>query len=198
MDNLKNVLAGFKTILSDLMDTKIADIKVDTTALMDKATYVANSDTSAVNKSIYANTAGEVNGLNTAPIFSVYGIDQDGNKGFYSFPVSSAQGDTFSRNLLNVTAGTIYSIPLADEREYYDLICQAYEFVQSDQNVLSLLKTFDNTQNTNFDYSDDGISFTNGMQIKKEYPLSISTNSDNLFESEVITKSDYLAFSGII
>lgn len=195
IENIKRILAGFKTNLLLIMDKKIQDNKIDVSLLMDKKSFVSINDTSSVNKS---ETAKELEGINTAPIFSIYGVDPDGNKGFYSFPVSSSSGGNFTKTLLDVKANTRYSIALADERKYYDLICQVYKFIPGTEDSLQVVKAFDNTESYNFSYDNENVSFNGGMQINKVHPLDISTNIDGFFESEIINKTNYLILDSLI
>lgn len=194
-DNLSKTLLALKNIILSNVDSKISD---SSSKLMDKETYASKDTANAVNVAISANSAKQLDGIETAPVFSVYGIDRDGNRGFYEFPVASDNSGNFTKTLLDVKANTPYSIPLADERKYYDLICQGYKFIEGGQDQISLLKQFDNTQSYNFMYDNNNISFDGGMQIKKIHPLNITTNSDGFFETEVIKKSDYITISSII
>ena len=195
IENIKSILLGFKTQLLSIIDQKIEDNRTDATLLMDKASYISTEDATSVNKS---EVAKKLEGIDSAPLFSIYGIDPDGNKGFYSFPVTSNSGGNFTKTILDATANEEQHIALADERRYYDLICQAYKFIPGEADTLEILKTFDNTEGYNFIYDDVNVTFTNGMQINKVHPLVVSTNSDGFFESEVINKTDYLVLSGIV
>lgn len=195
IENLKAILAGFKTSLLSIVDKKIADNKTDISVLMDKESFVSKDDPSSVNK---ADISKKIEGIDSAPIFSVYGINQDGEKGFYSFPVSSASGGNFTKTLMDVKSNTKYSIDLVDERKYYDLICQVFKFIPGEQDKLQIAKTFDNTSSYNFLYDKENVSFANGMQINKMHSLETTTNTDGFFESEVVNKADYLIFSGIV
>lgn len=171
INNLKEILHDFK-------------LKV-----LDKDTY-KGSDDGVVKK---ADEAINIAGVEQAPLFSIYMKDKYGDYGWKPFPVSVYKDDlnNYSATILDAKSGTTYQIQLREDREFYDIMCQVYKFIQGQQDTVQIIKTFNNTESANFEYDADKVSFENGMHIKNKYILDVTANSDGLFSTSIINKADF-------
>ena len=79
------------------------------------------------------------------------------------------------------------------------LVIDNYKFVEGENDVTSILKEFNNGNKSSFFYNNEEINFNNtSMSIKNKYKLSNTLNDDtNLYESDVINKSDFIEISGV-
>ena len=75
-----------------------------------------------------------------------------------------------------------------------------YKFVEGESGITSILKEFNNKKETNFIYNKDEIDFNNiSMSIKNKYRLSNNLNNDtDLYESDIINKSDFIEISEVV
>lgn len=170
-DNLMSILLNFKN------------------KVLDKDTY-KGSDDGIVKK---ADEAIDLVGVKQAPLFSVYMKDKNGDYGWKPFPISVSKDDlnNYSATILNAKSGTTYEIALKEDREFFDVICQVYKFIPGQDNLVKVIKTFNNMESANFDYNVGIISFENGMHINNMYKLDVSVNKDGLFESSEIDSSQF-------
>ena len=79
------------------------------------------------------------------------------------------------------------------------MIIDNYKFVEGESDITSIIKEFNNKKESNFIYNNDVVTFNNtSMSIKNEYSLANNLNNDtNLYESDVINKSDFIEISGV-
>ena len=80
------------------------------------------------------------------------------------------------------------------------LVIDNYKFVEGENDVTSILKEFNNEKESNFIYNNDEITFNNtSMHIKNKYLLTNNLNNDtNLYESDIINKSDFIEISEVV
>lgn len=65
------------------------------------------------------------------------------------------------------------------------MIIDNYKFVEGENDVTSILKEFNNGKKSSFFYNNEEINFDdNGINIKNEYKLTDTLNSDGLYESD--------------
>jgi len=179
-----------------IISAEINDVKVDTSLLMDKATYLSKEYPDYVNKSYLSI---KIEGIEDSVSFSYYGKDVDGNIGFHIFPITTRDDfNNFQSTILNATTNTEYFINLTNERSMYDVVCQVYKFVDGSTNITEPLKTYNIDESYDNIYDNQNTTFDSGLQINKNFPLTLTTNSDGLFESEIINKSDYIAIGEIL
>ena len=190
VNNLKAILRDFKSKIVDKttfeqtkneLTDKIDNI--DTSVFMDKSTY-DNDNNGVVDK---ASVASKVEGIESSALFSVYGKSPNGEEGFYEFPIGYIDDQTnkFQSVRQNAKANEVYVIELIKQNKLNDLIIQAYEFTQGEQDVVTTLKEFNNSDSSNFYYDKDNVIFTeNGCKIKNEYEITStpSTTEEGLYE----------------
>ena len=184
VNNLKEILRDFKSKLIDknTFDATKTDLEekisnIDTSNFMGKAIYDTDND-GIVDKSKYSES---IEGIESAPLFSVYGKSPEGKEGYYEFPIGYIDDQTnkFQSVRQNAKANEVYTIELISPNKLNDLIIQAYEFIQGEQDVVTTLKEFNNKDANNFYYDKDNVVFTNeGTEIKNEYEV-ISTKNEN-------------------
>ena len=184
VNNLKEILRDFKSKIIDknTFDATKTDLEekisnIDTSNFMGKAIYDTDND-GIVDKSKYSES---IEGIESAPLFSVYGKSPEGKEGYYEFPIGYIDDQTnkFQSVRQNAKANEVYTIELISPNKLNDLIIQAYEFIQGEQDVVTTLKEFNNKDANNFYYDKDNVVFTNeGTEIKNEYEV-ISTKNEN-------------------
>ena len=75
-----------------------------------------------------------------------------------------------------------------------DLIIQAYEFTQGEQDVVTTLKEFNNKDANNFYYDKDNLVFTNeGAKIKNEYEVMSTNNQDTGFYELDLSQEGFIS-----
>ena len=77
------------------------------------------------------------------------------------------------------------------------VIESCFKFVEGEQNIVRILKTFDNTQSESFYYDKDKIDFSDGMSIKKAYEINSKITAENYYETDIINKDDLFALTNI-
>ena len=79
------------------------------------------------------------------------------------------------------------------------LVIDNYKFVEGESDITSIIKEFNNKKESNFIYNNDVVTFNNtSMHIKNKYLLTNNLNDDtNLYESDVINKSDFIEISEV-
>ena len=190
VNNLKEILRDFKSRIIDknTFDATKTDLEekinnIDTSNFMGKAIYDTDDD-GIVDE---AKTTNTIKGLESATLFSVYGKSPNGEEGFYEFPIGYIDDQTnkFQSVRQNAKANEVYVIELIKQNKLNDLIIQAYEFTQGEQDVVTTLKEFNNGDSDNFYYDKDNLVFTSdGCKIKNEYEVTStpSTTEEGLYE----------------
>ena len=200
VNNLKEILKDFKSKIVDKVTfeqtkTELSDKidRIDTSVFMDKSTYDNDAD-GIVDK---ASVASKVEGIESSALFSVYGKSPNGEEGFYEFPIGYIDDQTnkFQSVRQNAKANEVYVIELIKQNKLNDLIIQAYEFTQGEQDVVTTLKEFNNSDSSNFYYDKDNIVFTSdGCKIKNEYEVTStpSTTEEGLYELD-FSKENFIS-----
>ena len=117
VDNLKKILRDFKSRVIDKetfnatktdLEEKINNI--DTSIFMSKSIY-DNDEDGIVDKS---KVAEKIEGIESTPLFSVYGKSPNGEEGFYEFPIGYIDDQTnkFQSVRQNAKANEVYTIEL--------------------------------------------------------------------------------------
>lgn len=158
---------------------------IDESKVLTKDRYDTNDD-GVVNKADAATVADKIIGLESAPLYSVYGKSPSGQTGFYELPIGAMNdSDKFQSVRQDVKANTTYVIDLTETNELNDFIVQGYEFSPGAQDVVTTLKEFNNSEKSNFYYNTETVSFENGMSINKSYRTTSSLNSDGMYEIDM-------------
>lgn len=174
------------------VDNLIKNVDVDTSTLMKKDIYDNDAD-GVVDKSL---STTKIEGIEETPFFSVYGKSPNGETGFYEFPIGVIDENTnkFQSVRQNALANNTYAIDLIRENKINDLIVQAYEFHEGEQDIVTTLREFNNTDSSNFYYDEAHISFEDGMKIKNNFKIKSTLNSDNFYEIDL---SNFIDIKGI-
>lgn len=130
---------------------------------------------------------------NTQPL-QYYGTDSNNEIGFHYLPTNIKDNTGIEQRII-LDAKINESITIDSLLDISDtkITIDSYKFIAGDQDVIQTIKTFNNAASENFFYNKDIIEFDNGMHIKKEYSYNTSLNDDNLYESEIINKSEFLS-----
>ena len=120
-------------------------------------------------------------------LYSINGGSNESNKSY----------EVQQKVSLNVASNDTISIPTNDTKN--KIMVDNYKFIQGGETSTSILKEFNNGNKTNFIYNKDEIDFNNtSMSIKNKYKLSNNLNNDtNLYESDVINKSDFIEINEV-
>lgn len=103
------------------------------------------------------------------------------------------------KTFLEVAIDDILNINSIDDKiNLQNAIVQLYKFIPGTQDIVEIIKDFDNTEKESFYYNPENVEFTGVMKIKDRYPLNFTYNStEGYYESEVINKSDFAELYGI-
>ncbi len=199
VNNLKEILRDFKSKIIDknTFDATKTDLEekisnIDTSNFMGKAIYDTDDD-GIVDKSKYSES---IEGIESAPLFSVYGKSPEGKEGYYEFPIGYIDDQTnkFQSVRQNAKANEVYTIELISPNKLNDLIIQAYEFIQGEQDVVTTLKEFNNKDANNFYYDKDNVVFTDeGAKIKNDYEVISTKNEDTGFYELDLSKEGFIS-----
>ena len=95
---------------------------------------------------------------------------------------------------LNVNAGDPISVNSDVDLTDGKVIDSCLKFVEGEENVVKVLKSFDNTQENSFYYNKDEVEFIEGMSIKKSHIENSTLNSDGFYEIDL---SKYIEINSI-
>ena len=120
------------------------------------------------------------------------------NNQLYNFANPSTESNEIQQKVsLNATKNNSIEIATADSNN--KLMIENYKFIKGKENTTSIIKKFNNSNKDNFIYNPDEIDFDdNNTCVKNKYVYDMRINSDGLYESEVINKSDFLEISEVI
>ena len=167
------------------------EIKVyDDTDVMKKSDYASEANEGYVKK---ADEAKMVEALKNAQPNMYLGTDSNGNYGAYRLPFSEESKDkgVYQMVLLNPPVNSPQSVESKIDLGECKVFVQAYKFVAGEQDVVGVLKEFNNSNKDSFYYNNDKVDFENGMKIKNEYNIPVYLNGE-VYESEVINKADFI------
>ena len=120
------------------------------------------------------------------------------NNQLYNFTNPSTDNNEIQQKVsLNATKNNSVEIATADSNN--KLMIDNYKFIKGTENTTSIVKKFNNSNKDNFIYNSDEIDFDdNNTCVKNKYIYDMKANSDGLYESEVINKSDFLEIKEVI
>ena len=172
-------------VFSNQKTQELIDDVIDKT--LDKDTYASETNEGAVK---YADNLSVT--MNAQPL-QYYGTNNENELGMHYFPINTKDNTGLEQRVcLNAKANQIITVDSALDISDNKVIVDCYKFVSGEENVISTIKTFNNTEKDNFFYDKDNIEFSDSMHIKKEHNLVLNKNNDGFYESEIINKNDYL------
>ena len=120
------------------------------------------------------------------------------NNQLYNFANPSTDNNEIQQKVsLNATKNNSVEIATVDSNN--KLMIENYKFIKGKENTTSIVKKFNNSNKDNFIYNPDEIDFDdNNTCVKNKYAYDMKANSDGLYESEVINKSDFLEIREVI
>ena len=120
------------------------------------------------------------------------------NNQLYNFANPSTDNNEIQQKVsLNATKNNSVEITTVDSNN--KLMIENYKFIKATENTTSIVKKFNNSNKDNFIYNPDEIDFDdNNTCVKNKYVYDVKINSDGLYESEVINKSDFLEIKEVM
>lgn len=110
--------------------------------------------------------------------------------------IASEQGNMvkmWQKTLLNVTSGTVKRYTTSLDNIIDKIQVQCYKYIPGTKNRMETINDFDAADVDNF-YHSDNIEFNGAMKIKDIYRYDFKTNADGFYETDVITKGDFIDF----
>ena len=112
--------------------------------------------------------------------------------------ITTGEHQAYSGTFLNVVSGQICTVNIDSGSNLCEQIVQAWEFEEGLDDLITILKTFNNAEKDNFYYNSNEIEFTNSeCKVKDKYILNSNLNSDGFYESEIINKDDFVEIVGL-
>lgn len=103
----------------------------------------------------------------------------------------------YQRTILNAKNGDVKYFETSNTSSVYKAVIQAFKFIEGEQNIEEIIKTYDNTDADNFNYNSNTVEFGDkGMRIKNTYELSYSAYGE-YFISEPFNKDDFIELNSI-
>lgn len=186
----EDVLNSKDYVNTDELNKAVAD-KVSSADVMKKEQYDTDHD-GIIDK---AKVSTKIEGVESAPFFSVYGKSPTGVEGFYEFPIGKIDENTdkFQSVRQDAKANEVYSVDLVNGNKLNNLIIQAYEFVEGEQDIVTTVKEFNNSEQSNFYYDSNNVDFSsNGCKIKNQYitDSTLSSIGHSIKIDEYLDKTD--------
>ena len=176
VDNLKNILSNTK-------DRLINDYNIDKIIIpisLEEYTNLVNTSSVDYTKFYLVYSDEDINNAKKAMLYH--------NNTLYDITNSDEaynSNEVQQKVSLNVTSTEPIQIYTNDINN--KMIIDNYKFVEGENDVTSILKEFNNGKKSSFFYNNEEINFDdNGINIKNEYKLTDTLNSDGLYESEDI------------
>lgn len=165
-------------------------VNINTEALMKKSDYASEANEGYVKK---ADEAKMVEALKNAQPNMYYGTNQDGEVGVYRLPFSEESQDKgiYQMVLLNPPVNSPQSVESMVDLQECKVFAQAYKFVTGEQDVIGILKEFNNANKDSFYYNENTVRFGEDMAIKNNHVYA-STKIGDLYETEEILKDEYI------
>ena len=183
---------NLKIILTDMKNRLINDYNIDKIIIpisLEEYTNLVNTSSVDYTKFYLVYSDEDINSAKKAMIYH--------NNVLYDITNSSeahSNSEIQQKVSLNVTSTEPIQIYTNDINN--KLVIDNYKFVEGENDVTSILKEFNNGKKSSFFYNNEEINFDdNGINIKNEYKLTSTLNSDGLYESEDI--NDFVEISEV-
>ena len=183
---------NLKTILTDMKNRLINDYNIDKIIIpisLEEYTNLVNTSSVDYTKFYLVYSDEDINSAKKAMIYH--------NNVLYDITNSSeahSNSEIQQKVSLNVTSTEPIQIYTNDINN--KLVIDNYKFVEGENDVTSILKEFNNGKKSSFFYNNEEINFDdNGINIKNEYKLTDTLNSDGLYES--VNINDYIEISEV-
>ena len=176
VDNLKNILSNTK-------DRLINNYNIDKIIIpisLEEYTNLTNTSSVDYTKFYLVYSDEDINNAKKAMLYhnnTLYDITNSDEA--YN---SNGVQQKVSLNVTSTEPIQIYTNDINNK-----LVIDNYKFVEGENDVTSILKEFNNGKKSSFFYNNEEINFDdNGINIKNEYKLTDTLNSNGLYESEDI------------
>lgn len=118
----------------------------------------------------------------------IYIITDDNNSSEENIPSPSG---LIQKTFINKVANESFYINI-DKLSLDKAVIQLYKFIPGEENIVQTIKTFDNSESDSFFYNNDCIEFSKLMKIKDAYELDFDINTDGIYETDIIDKSNFV------
>lgn len=119
------------------------------------------------------------------------------NNEVFNFSNTNSSSEVQQKVTLNVTKNTPIIIETANDSDKF--IIDNYKFVNGEENVIEILYSFDENFKDYCIYNSNEIEFNSeGAQIKHLYQLDTNKNIDDLYETEIINKDDFVEIKEVM
>lgn len=111
--------------------------------------------------------------------------------------ITGGQNDSvkmWQKTYLNVSNGSYLNIGVSGDMKLEKAIVQAYKFIEGLSDTIEILKKFDNTDASNFNYDSNFVEFNGNMRIKDAFDLNKTLNSDGYYETNLVSKNRFIDF----
>jgi hypothetical protein len=111
----------------------------------------------------------------------------------------------WKKNFQNVTAGDVLELQTSFNFNINNAIIQVYKFIAGKTGLTKIVSDFKSGEAQNYIYNSENVEFSDAnsgqIKIKDSYSIPISVNEDGFYETQIISKSDYVdidSFSVIV
>lgn len=127
-----------------------------------------------------------------------YGTDSNNELGLHYLPINM-KDNTGMEQRVCLKAQENVDIIIDSLKDINDnkLIIDCYKFTSTEKDIMSTIKTFNNSEKDNFFFNKESVEFTESMHIKKNHILESKLNEDGVYESEIINKDNFFEILGI-
>ena len=107
--------------------------------------------------------------------------------------ITTGEHQAYSGTFLDVVSGQICTVNIDSGSNLCEQIVQAWEFEEGSQDVITVLKTFDNREVNNFYYNKENVEFNdNECKIKDSYKLNTTLNSNTKLYETKLDKAEFM------
>ncbi|WP_312369060.1 hypothetical protein [Lachnoclostridium sp.] len=116
-------------------------------------------------------------------------------------PTQNDAPTVWQKTFLNVKAGDILEMTTSDSYKMDKAFTQVYKHINGQTNKTDILHNFSIDEIGQFFYDEDNVVLSNEdggiMKIKDSFQISNILNQDGYYESELISKNDFIDFYSI-
>lgn len=184
---------GLKAFIQELKKQTVKEVNSQTESKMD----VENYDPEGKGSVTFADN---IYGSYVASPLMYYGTNTSGQIGFHFIPIHQSVSNAIEqRTVLNVKAGEPIYVPLSDKTSEAKTLVEVYKFVEGENNVVTTLKSFDNSQEDSFFYNPQTVCFDGDMKIRDQYKYSFKLNEElGYYETEEINVEEFLEIASTV
>ena len=176
----------FSNYYMDILDNFNPDISNE---YMTKEIYASEENEDSVKK------ADKIYNVEAAQPLMYYGKNINGEIGFHFLPINDGTlpaGEMEQRTINPVVAGQVYVIDSVNKLTESKLYIQCFKELKGLQDVFLIANTYDTSNADNYYYDPDNTSIDSNIRIKTDFPCEINVNSNDMYETDIINKNDFI------